>query len=437
MNDLRLQLPAAGRAERELFDAMFQGFGGFGNQPELMKRWLAHIGRRNLRSATVDGRLIGGLGIFWFKQCFGGRALDSAGVSAVTVLPEARGAGNAAAMMRQFVRDLRKQGCPLSVLHPSTYGLYRKAGYEAAGSRIEYEIDLAALGVRGQHGRMRRLTERDRSAVARLHRERALSGSGLIERGPQSWDQLLHFGIDPRYAYVVKRSAGRGIDGYLIYTQVGAPREPYELRIRDACAATPDATRAILSFLASHVMIAKRAVMDTGPAEPLLVAAAEDYSKVTHREAWMLRIVDLPKALEGRGYPSGLTAQVRLQVTDDVCPENAGGWLLQVQAGRGRILKDKAKGKDADAGIRGRRASAETRSARSRARGRGVQTPGVRPGEAGGSVAIDIRGLAALYSGHLSAAQLQTIGLADGPTVALADATAIFAGPAPWMNDRF
>ena len=48
-----------------------------------------------------------------------------------------------------------------------------------------------------------------------------------------------------------------------------------------------------------------------------------------------------------------------------------------------------------------------------------------------------IRGLAALYTGHLSAFQLQLMGRLDGPESDLDQATAIFAGPAPWMSDRF
>jgi predicted acetyltransferase len=50
---------------------------------------------------------------------------------------------------------------------------------------------------------------------------------------------------------------------------------------------------------------------------------------------------------------------------------------------------------------------------------------------------MDIRGLAPLYTGHLSAEQLALTGLLEGPSEALAAASAVFAGPAPGMGERF
>ena len=54
-----------------------------------------------------------------------------------------------------------------------------------------------------------------------------------------------------------------------------------------------------------------------------------------------------------------------------------------------------------------------------------------------GDLKIDVRGLAPLYSGHLSVRELQSTGYVNGSEDALAAAGAIFAGPAPWMPDIF
>jgi hypothetical protein len=48
-----------------------------------------------------------------------------------------------------------------------------------------------------------------------------------------------------------------------------------------------------------------------------------------------------------------------------------------------------------------------------------------------------VRGLAAIYSGFYSASQAEALGLVEGDAEAVAAADAIFAGPAPWMADRF
>ncbi len=111
---------------------------------------------------------------------------------------------------------------------------------------------------------------------------------------------------------------------------------------------------------------------------------------------WMLRLVDVRAALEARGYPPGLTARLELEVDDDLLAGNRGRITLEVADGRGSV---------SDGGA--------------------------------GALKAHVRGLAPLYSGHLDAAALAAIGLVDGSAGALATASAIFAGPAPWMMEIF
>ena len=54
-----------------------------------------------------------------------------------------------------------------------------------------------------------------------------------------------------------------------------------------------------------------------------------------------------------------------------------------------------------------------------------------------GALSLDVRGLAALYTGHLSGADVRVAGLGDGSDADLATATALFAGSAPWESDFF
>ena len=54
-----------------------------------------------------------------------------------------------------------------------------------------------------------------------------------------------------------------------------------------------------------------------------------------------------------------------------------------------------------------------------------------------GDLQAPIGGLAPLYSGLLRAADLARVGLLDGSPQALAAADRLFAGPEPWMTDRF
>jgi predicted acetyltransferase len=111
---------------------------------------------------------------------------------------------------------------------------------------------------------------------------------------------------------------------------------------------------------------------------------------------WMLRLVDVARALESRGYPPGVTARVDIEVRDGTVKQNARPITLEVDGGLARVS---------------------------------------RAGHA--RVHADVRALASLYSGYMSASDLACAGLIEGPDRDLASLSAIFAGPAPWMPDMF
>ena len=86
-----------------------------------------------------DGDLVGGLGILFMGQWFGGRSVRTGGIAAVGVPPEERGEGAAEALMTSVLRGLRKRGVPISTLYPSNLRLYRKVGYEQVPRRHEWQ----------------------------------------------------------------------------------------------------------------------------------------------------------------------------------------------------------------------------------------------------------------------------------------------------------
>ena len=55
-------------------------------------------------------------------------------------------------------------------------------------------------------------------------------------------------------------------------------------------------------------------------------------------DALWIRLVDLPRALTERGYADGSPLDLVLEVTDEVCPWNAGRWRLRIEAdGRAEV----------------------------------------------------------------------------------------------------
>jgi predicted acetyltransferase len=370
------------------------------------RKWFDKAGAANVRVARAGGDVAGGLVLLPMAQWFGGRAVPMAGVAGVAIAPEHRGGGAATTMMRETLRGLRTDGFPISTLYPATQTLYRRVGYERAGVDVRHSIAAKSIDVRERAGRIRRATDADRAGIEACCRTRAAGTNGNLERGEYVWQRIRDGWLGKAHAYVVEEGVveegvverGPGaITGYVFYLHRQSPERIPDLACTDLCATTAVAARRLLGFFADHRSLAGK-VSWTGPANDPLAFHLREQAEIDHEinYHWMLRILDVPAAIAARGFPPGVTAELHLDVADDLFEENRGRWLVRVADGR---------------------AAAE------------------RGGR--GDVRIDVRGLAALYTSYAGAGDLATSGLAAGTPQALASAAAAFAGPLPWLADFF
>jgi predicted acetyltransferase len=215
--------------------------------------------------------------------------------------------------------------------------------------------------------------------------------SGHIDRHDFTWKMLHHNEKRPRHRYVVMR--GGQAEGYLAFWQ-SERGEP--LVVADVCAITPEAGRRIWSLLADHRSMVETVKWSGARNDSLMLLLPEQKHTVDWALDLMLRLVDVPAALAARGYPLGANAALHLDVRDDLLPWNNGRFVLEIADGRGEV-----------------RAGGESR------------------------VRVDIRGLAALYSGYLTPCELRMAGALEGPEEDLIAAGLAFAGPRPWTPDMF
>ena len=366
--------------------------------PADLEAWIKTEGLENVRLARVNGKLAGGLVRQPMGQWFGGKSVPMAGIRMVAVAPEHRAGGIGSQLMRATLEELHREGVPLSTLYPATQPVYRRPGFEQAGTRLCYRIPTRGIDLRDRTLTLRKITESDMPQVREVYARRAKRTAGNLDRSEWLWARIFDppSWVSPTYGYLTER-AGK-IEGYLVYSQKQdtASAHDNEVMVVDFVALTADAGRRLLTFLADHRSVAEHVSFCGAPADPLLYLPSEQTFKVTDRLDWMLRLVDVRAALTARGYPAGLTAELHLDVRDDVLPANNGHFVLHVADSRGQVAKG----------------------------GRG-------------ELCIDVRGLAALYSGHLSPGELQATGYLEGSESAAACAGSVFAGPAPWMSDIF
>lgn len=378
----------------------------FGLSPDPSRSPGLEEGVANLRLVRRTGRVVGGLAIQPCGQYFGGRAVPMGGVRIVGIAPDVRGAGAARFLMDGCVREHRERGWAVSTLFPATRTLYRRSGYELAGSWPTWRLPLGGEGV-AEAGDAKGIALHpfdlgDAAAMAamrKLYETHARRTDGHLDRSDWYWARVFRqmagdVAGNLVYAYLLVGPAGP--EGYVIYTQPTGGSRRYRLKVRDWVAATPAARRRLLRFFADHRTLADQVELHAAPNDPLLVMGEEPRMTPAVEHPWMLRICDVQAALEARGWPAGLACELPLAVKDPLIPENERRFVLTIEAGRAAV--------------------------------RLGGTPAIQ---------LDVRGLAALYSGYLDPHAVRGLGLLEGADADLALLRTAFAGPQPWLPEIF
>jgi predicted acetyltransferase len=386
----RADLDALWDLERRCFDV----------DPAGRARWETHLDVAQIHGVYERDRLVAMAQVIPFGQFFGGRSVPMGGVASVAVAPEARGRGYAARLVATVVAHMRTRGDAISTLFPATTSLYRTHGWEIAGRHARSVVAPDALrGIRpGRPVALRRARRDDATALAECYRRVARGSNGLLDRPSERWTWLLA-AWDTLQAYVAEED-GR-IAGYLVYRHV-TPRPHhfagFGIQVDEVLADDRDVLAALWALVGTSSTQFEDVIVRGSAADTLLAfLLPEPAVRTTNTQHWMLRIVDADAAVAARGFPPGVAAEVPLDVTDALVPENAGRWVLRVADGQGRL----ERGGD-------------------------------------GTVRLDVGALATLYAGFATTATLARLARIAGGSEALrARLDACFAGPSPWIIDPF
>ena len=109
------------------------------------------------------------------------------------------------------------------------------------------------------------------------------------------------------------------------------------LLVRDMYARTGKATETLWAFLHGHRSIFPNLRWYGPPTDPLLAATEEARAIPVFNDRWMVRIADVPEALQQRGYPAGVKETLDLEVRDELMPGNHGRFQLRVSGGNATV----------------------------------------------------------------------------------------------------
>jgi predicted N-acetyltransferase YhbS len=313
----------------------------------------ASIAESRMYGVWEGPQMVGSARYFDFRQWWHGRSLPMAGVGGVKVAPEARGRGVGKALMTALLGVMAERGYLVSVLYPATAHIYRSLGWELAGGRYLAEIPGRSLGslrsadplINGPAGGagaggaadpavppvpLRRAGPDDAEAViaalGAVHAAARDCGPCTVE--PASTRRWL---AEPDlFAYLAD-------DGFLAYGWHGSSDRKIMVQVLQA--ASERTARALWGIVASHASVTEVVLAWSGPADPIAWLTSEPDVSVRREDTWMLRVLDAPAAIAGRGFPAAVNVRVRLSLADPHLPANGGPHTLTVSAGHGSLLR--------------------------------------------------------------------------------------------------
>src|ERR687897_3173449 len=260
---------------------------------------------------------------------------------------------------------MRKRTAPLSMFPLFAHSSYRRYGWELATEALNYDLKPTELPTSPAQKRVRAYRDRDLPRMMTLLEEEAPKHPLFVRRGEGRWRQIFTRGEQEAAVYDV----GGRVVGYLLYKQAQGDSPPRVLTLSELVAETPEARGALISFAAAFDPLMFGVKYSVPRGEPLHPYLSNSFVDIRINPGFMLRLVSVKGALGLLGRRSeALRAPLVLEVEDDVIAENAGEYTVR------------------DSGV-------------------------VRGVKAQDRVKLDVRQLAQLYAGYLSAEQLVCRGL--------------------------
>jgi predicted acetyltransferase len=297
-------------------------------------------------AAFDDGDIVGTAAAFSLGVTVpGGATVPMGGTTVVTVQPTHRRRGLLRSLMAAHLDDVASREEPLAGLWASEGSIYGRFGYGPSTFRHVVEVDTKSLQFREAPGEGRlRLVDPDvadpleREVYERMRPERV----GMLTRSDAWWTHRLI--ADPE-AWREGKSAQRHlmheedgqITGYARYRQKSKWENfvaDGEVEVVEALTLTDAAHRAIWGFLTSIDLYKNVGAWNLAVDDPLPFQVT-DRRRVRRKvmDALWLRVMDVPAALQARGYEE--TGTVVLEVADPSEPSTSGVYRLASSDGVG------------------------------------------------------------------------------------------------------
>jgi predicted acetyltransferase len=299
-----------------------------------------------------EGDIVAGGGAYTFRATVPGSVLPTAGVTLIGVKPSHRRRGLLRAMMEHQLHDIHEREEPIAMLWASEGAIYQRFGYGLASVQSWLDIESNRgifVNDPGPRGRIRMLRLEDALETIRpIYDGVQARTPGMFERTDAWWDRRVladpkewREGASPKYLAVWEEdSVARAYAFYRIDTGWSHAGPIGNVQLWELLALDDKAYREMWRYVFSIDLVDRvksRGSMLAADSPLYLMLLEPRRLRATFSDGLWLRVVDVPSALEGRGFAAEGT--ITLDIKDELCPWNEGRWSVTAGDGSAEVTR--------------------------------------------------------------------------------------------------
>jgi len=299
-------------------------------------------GLEHLFVAERGGLVLAQAFLFELEAWFGGRPVKVGAIASVGVAPEARGEALARALLDELHLRASARGDVLTLLYPFRQGFYAKHGYAAVSPTRLLTLHPRAVPEAWADpspapGIVRAATGGDRPGILHAYEAAARLRTGWLVRPERLWEKRL---LDERRKWFVLDRQGE-VAGYVSWVlRQEEPHAETRLEVGDLVAEDEPARRRLLALIGAQRDQVSEVTLEVDADDPIdralidMDLARHGTERVEHAlgvlvAGPMLRLLDVERAVEARGYAVDGAIEVAL--------DGAPPFSFEVRDGRAKV----------------------------------------------------------------------------------------------------
>ncbi len=318
---------------------------------EVLRNGFEEVHTQTLVGVDENGKIQGGFKLLDFSIYQNYNEFKMGGIGGVCVSLDAKKQGVAKQLIKEALRRMIEKDIPISILYPFRHDFYEKMGWGQVGEVKEFKFAPSSLPLYPEREFIRGYQDKDLDGIKECYERFAKSGNCTVKRTENLWNAKMKH----RPNMFVYEEEGV-IEGYMVIGFDRKESSPLrnDLRILEMVYTTQRAYFGLLGFIASQFDQFESVIYATRRNEPfhLLLKESRREHEIIHGLyhysqkvglGWMLRVIDVKKALLGRMNYNATNLDVTFIIEDSFLPENSGSYTFILNDGKPVVNQEKSK----------------------------------------------------------------------------------------------